>query len=342
MSQNGSNRFLGRLFTVLGATGLLVGLVLLAWDIQKVLLMVAISILIATFWRVLSRPLLRVLPERVAVLTMLAFLIAVPGLLLWLIFPSVVAQAELFAQQLPEALAEIEEFLRRSQVGSTLLAGIPSLSEVVTTEQILSRAASAVPNVLTALIDLVSVFFLTLFFGLHPSVYLRGIVRLFPLDARSRADEVLVALGTTLQHWLLGRILGMVAVGLLVTLGVWLLGLPFPLFLGVVAFSLEFVPYVGPIAAALPAVVVGLAASPTLAIMVVALYFLVSQIEGNLITPLLMETTVHLPPALTIVSIYVFGQLFGFLGLIIATPSMALILKLIQEIYLADVLGEEA
>lgn len=87
----------------------------------------------------------------------------------------------------------------------------------------------------------------------------------------------------------------------------------------------------------------GLAESPTLAILVAALYFfVVPQIVGDLLLPYLMESTVQLPPALTIVAIYVFGQLFGILGLVIATPLMALILTLVQEVYLKDALGEEA
>ena len=110
--------------------------------------------------------------------------------------------------------------------------------------------------------------------------------------------------------------------------------------LGVIAGLLEFVPTVGPIMAAVPAVAMGFLDSPEKALSVGLAYLVIQQLEGHLLIPLLMKEGMDLPPALTIVTQGVMALLFGFLGLMVAVPLLAAVIVPIKLLYVQGVLGD--
>jgi len=132
----------------------------------------------------------------------------------------------------------------------------------------------------------------------------------------------------------------MAATGVLTGLGLWLLGIPLALTLALLAAVLTFVPYVGAIVSAIPALLLGLVHSPTMVLYVAILYVIVQLVEGYLLTPLIQQETVALPPALTIASLVLFGALFGPLGLMLGTPLAAVGLVLVRMAYVEDVLEQ--
>lgn len=156
-----------------------------------------------------------------------------------------------------------------------------------------------------------------------------------------RAEEVIDTVVLTLRLWLLGQLVVMVAVGTLSTIGLWLIGVPGALLLGLFAGLLEFVPVIGPLIAAIPAVLVALVESPVTAVYVALLYFGVQQLEEYVITPLAQQRAVHLPPLLTIAAVLIMQILFGILGALVATPLIAALMVLVKMLYLEDVLGKE-
>lgn len=184
--------------------------------------------------------------------------------------------------------------------------------------------------------------FLGLFLAADPGLYRRGLLRLIPLRARPRWETALIEAGHALERWLLGQLVAMVCVGVLTGLGLWALGIPLALSLGILAGALDFVPYIGPIAAALPAFLMGLTQSPNLALYVALLYVVVQQIKGNVIVPLAQRWAVSLPPALGIISVIVFGLIFGVPGLLFATPLMVVTLVLVRKLYIEGVLEQSS
>ena len=145
-------------------------------------------------------------------------------------------------------------------------------------------------------------------------------------------------LGTTLQLWFLGQFVDMIIVASLVGAGLFLLGVPLAATLAIFAGILNFVPYVGALAGAVPAILVAFSQSPTLALWVALLFCSVQMLEGNVIAPLIQKRTISLPPALTILSQTILGTLFGVFGLILATPIIAALLTAIRMIYVEGVL----
>ena len=118
------------------------------------------------------------------------------------------------------------------------------------------------------------------------------------------------------------------------------MGVPLALTLGLIAGLLSFIPNFGPILSAVPAVLLAFIYSPMTAAYVIGLFIGVQLIESNLVTPFIERKTVELPPALTIIFQLVFAITLGGLGLVLATPLLAMLMIFIQMIYLEDILGD--
>jgi predicted PurR-regulated permease PerM len=182
--------------------------------------------------------------------------------------------------------------------------------------------------------------FTALYLAAAPQPYMSGTIRLMPLWYRKRAFDILNELGHVLRYWMLGQLIDMAVVGALATTGLFLLHVPLPIALGVLAGTLTFVPYLGAIMAGIPAVIVALTVGPTTVLWVIVLYLICHTVEGYIIAPLVMRRTVHLPPALTVLSMTILGVIYGLFGVLIATPLTAAVMVIIREIYVADMLGD--
>lgn len=188
--------------------------------------------------------------------------------------------------------------------------------------------------------NVIIVLFIGLYLASDPDVYARGVVRLVPIPNRKRAREVLGVLGHTLRRWLVGKVLGMAVIGGLTTGALWALGVPLALTLGLLAGILNFIPYLGPLLAFIPAILLALTDSTVTAAWVLGLYAIVQFLESYVLTPLVDRRSVALPPALTIVAQVTLGALAGVLGLLLASPLLAVVLVLVRMLYVEGMLGD--
>jgi len=117
------------------------------------------------------------------------------------------------------------------------------------------------------------------------------------------------------------------------------LGIPFAIPLGIITALLNFIPNIGPIIAGVPAVLIALSQSPTQAIYVFILYLAAQNLDGFVITPLIQQRAVFIPPVLLIASQLLFAVVFGFLGLLLAVPLVAVVFVAVKMIYVEDILG---
>lgn len=199
-------------------------------------------------------------------------------------------------------------------------------------------AASAVWSTFGALGIFVIILFIGLFGSVAPWVYLDGLVALGAPAIRPRMREILVATGRNLRKWLVAKISAMTIVGVLTWLGLWVVGVPLAFPLGLIAALLAFIPNIGPVIAAIPGVLLGFAQGGTVALLALGVYVGVQALESYVITPLLQQETVSLPPALILSMQVVMGVLFGVIGLALATPLTAALMTLVREAYVHDYL----
>jgi predicted PurR-regulated permease PerM len=256
---------------------------------------------------------------------------------LWLQGPRVTAQAVTVADTVTQQVQQLWGSLQANPLFQRLM---PRLQDQA--NSVLGGLTSRVPGLASSALgiggDLVVILVTAIFLAASPETYAAGFLRLLPPGWRPRGHDVLDHLGHTLRLWFLGQFADMVVVALLTGTGLYILGVPLALTLGLIAGLFNFVPYIGALAGAVPALAVAVAQSPQTALYVGVLFAAVQTLEGNVIGPLIQRRTVDLPPALTILSQTVLGTLFGIMGLILATPLTAAAMVAVRMVYVESVL----
>jgi predicted PurR-regulated permease PerM len=187
---------------------------------------------------------------------------------------------------------------------------------------------------------LLIIIFLAIYIGADPELYHRGLIALFPRRARQRAGEVFSAMATALRRWLVTQLIAMVAIGSVTTIVLLVLGVKAAFALGILAGLFEFIPTVGPILSALPAIAMAFLDSPQKALYVAIAFWGIQFAENHLLIPLLMKGGVDAPPVLTILSQALMALLFGFLGLMCAVPLLAAMMVAVRMLYVEGVVGD--
>jgi predicted PurR-regulated permease PerM len=196
-------------------------------------------------------------------------------------------------------------------------------------------------STLSVLGGLIIIVFVAIFVAVDPGLYHRGLMHLFPHRARRKAGEVLSATATTLRRWMVMQLIAMLAIGVVTTVVLLLLGIKAAIALGIIAGLLEFIPYFGPILSAVPAVAMAMADGSDKAIYVILAYVAIQQLEGSVIQPLLMKEGLEIPPVLTILGQALLSLVLGFLGLLLAVPILATVMVPVKMLYVRDVVGDE-
>jgi predicted PurR-regulated permease PerM len=325
-----------KLFT---AIALLVGIVIVAAD---VFLLIFAGILLAIFLTSLAGWLARVSPLSYgwSVASVCLVLTAVIALGCWRMTPSIAEQFDQLTKQIPRSLEKIKSQVQRYSWAETILKEADPKKVMADRGDVVSRATGFVSGFLGGLASFVIILFIGIYGAAEPELYKRGVIHLIPQSRRQRLNSVLEEIGETLRWWLIGKLISMAIIGVLTTLGLWLMDVPLALILGTIAAIFTFVPNIGPVLSAIPAVLLGLIESPSQALYIGLLYIGIQTIESYVITPLIQRKTISLPPGLTLATQVLMGVLFGAMGVALATPLTAVALVATKRLYVEDTLGD--
>lgn len=312
----------------------------LLWRLADVLLLAFGAVVVAVILRAFADLIARYVhaSKRWSLAIAVVAILAAVALMLFLFGRQMQAQLGELARILPPAgeyvLGEFGVDVRKlsDQLPGMLGSGLP--------REILARIAAFGLTLLGALSDLLVVVVAGVFLAADPELYRSGLVKLFPISQHRRIAGALDAAGTALRLWLQGQLVAMVLVGILAGAALWAIGLPSPLALALIAAIGEFVPFVGPILAALPALVIAGSQSGEMLLWTLGAFIVIQQIESNLITPLVQRETVALPPALSLLAVLAFGVAFGPAGLVLAVPLTVVAFVLVKKLYVRETLGE--
>lgn len=321
--------FLRRALIVLAV----VALALLLWTMRDAVLLVFAAVVVAVAVLAGARPLQSWfgLPRGVALAVVALALAGALAGIGWLVGSQIRAQVGQLVERLPTALETVEQ---RFGIALPSLGGEGSnVAQWVT-----SAGLFAIDGVTALLVAVVGGFFL----AADPKTYRRGIVKLLPQTQHDRAEDALAASGHALGLWLRMQLIGMAIVGVLTGLGAWAIGLPAPLALGLLAALAEFVPMVGPVVAAVPALVFAAAQGDGLWLWTLALYVAIQQMESNMIMPLLGQKMVDIPPAVLLFAVIAAGSVLGIGGVLLAAPITVVAFVLVTKLYVRETLGEPA
>jgi predicted PurR-regulated permease PerM len=320
----------------------IVGFAILLVRVAYVLVLAFAGAVIAIAVRALSLPLSRhaKLSERAATIVVLLviFVALVGGSFLF--GKQALAELSDLVQRIPTAIETVQSLLKSSPLGpllGNLGAALPS--ELAS---YLPGLTAATTGVLGFAGEALLVVFVAVYLAVDPGQYVRGFVDLLPSSTRGKVRSALGCAAHDVRKWLLGQAIEMACVALLSGVGLWLLGVPLAFALGVLAGALDFVPFVGPIAAAVVAVLIATAQSPMLGAYTILLFFLIQEVEAHLLVPLVQQWAASLPPVITLLAVFVFGLLFGLLGVLVATPLAVVLMSLTRSLYVGEVVAPPA
>lgn len=309
----------------------------LVWYLFNVVLITFGAIIFAMLLWLGAEPFIRWLSIREGVALVLSGLIILlivvtVGVLLG---TRVVGQMLDVIQRAGSATSQLQDYLASSDLGKFVLdhfsTGGFSLTGTLTS--VLKVSSSLIEGVVIALIS-------GIYIAAQPRIYRDGFVQLFPPRAHRLVVERLNAITDALRLWLIGQLIQMVLIGVLATAAVWIIGVPSPVALGLIAGFGEFVPYIGPIIAAIPAILVALTNSWQTALWTLIAYLAINQIEGHLIIPLIQRHLVFIPPAVILLGIVAVTSLFGAAAAVFAAPIAVVAFIAVKLLYVRDTLHE--
>lgn len=276
-----------------------------------------------------------------AIVTITLFLL-VAGSFAYLV-PKISGQVVQLSDELTTASKHLIEQIKESEFVDKLNANTSDPSEWLPAN---FDAMATIGGIFSTTTGAITGFALIVFVGIYtaadPTLYAKGVLSLVPPKRRERADEVMNKVGDTLWWWIIGRLASMTIIGVLVTLGLWLLGIPVPLALGILAALLTFIPNLGPLIALVPPTLLALQDGWFWAGVVVAFYLAVQAVESYVLTPMIQQRSVSLPPVVTLSTQVLLGFFTGIIGLTVASPLAAVAMVLVRELYVKDVLEATA
>lgn len=318
------------------AVGIVALTVVLLWIIKdtiRVFLLIFTAILVAIFFLRIAGIIQRKTGWKHGLSVALAIIgsIVLLGLMFWFIGAKVQAQIAELSDTLPASIENARQKIEQNPIGKRLLGSMGQGG------QSLQKYAPAAQRFFTSsfgvLGDLYAILFIGIFFTIAPATYADGLVKLVPAKGRNKARQVLHEMDTTLGHWLKGQLIAMLVVAVLTWIGLAIIGVPMAIALAIIAGLFNFVPNLGPLVAMVPAVLVGMMQGGTTALYVAGLYLLVQALESNLITPYIQNKMIEIPPALILMGQLLMATLLGVMGIILATPLVAVIMVAVRELY---------
>jgi predicted PurR-regulated permease PerM len=191
-------------------------------------------------------------------------------------------------------------------------------------------------STLAAVAGFLLIVFLSIYFAADPELYRRGALALLPARRRKLGAKVMDRVASVLRKWLVTQLIAMAVIGGVSTIALLILNVKAAFALGLLAGLFEFIPTVGPILSAVPAVAMGFLDSPEKALLVAVVYIGIQFLENHILIPLLMKGGMDLPPALTVITQALLALVFGFLGLMVAVPMLATVMVIVQLLYVEE------
>jgi predicted PurR-regulated permease PerM len=254
------------------------------------------------------------------------------------VIPAFVSEVRHFAQRLPTIVARADRYLhglagRRAHSLSAQLSGFVQgyLHHPARLVGPVEEIGLTAVGILFMLMLIIVAAFLV---AVNPKPLERSFVRLFPEAQRAAAEEVMARVRVAWLGWMTAVVLDMFVLGILLFAGMEIIGLNFAIGFALFSAFMTVIPNYGSVISAIPPILTGLAQSPTKALLVLIVYLIVNQIEGNLLLPLIMARTVEMHPSVVSLGLLLMAALFGAIGVLIAIPLVSLAVILVEALWI--------
>jgi predicted PurR-regulated permease PerM len=327
--------YIQKVWQTVAIVALLVVVILIARVAFNVVLMVMAGALISTYFHGLGDLIQRKtkLNRRPAMIISILGSFAILSLLLWFMGTKIQQQVAELSNTLPHTISNVKAKLSESPLGQKFLDSVTGDNS----QKIMTTAQSFFSTSFGVIGNIYIIMFLGIFFTANPSLYKDGILVLIPADRKALGKHIMDRISLSLKGWLKGMMVSIVLVTILISTGLTIIGIPVAMVLGLITGILELVPNFGSIIAMIPGVLLALTVSTNTGIIVALLYITSQTITANIVNPLVQKKLIKLPPALTLISQLIMGALSGALGIILAVPLLAILIILVDELYVKKI-----
>lgn len=273
-------------------------------------------------------------PRLLGVLFIYLLLFLLIGLIITLIFPPLADQIRQLAAHFPSLVEKVglslQQWWQDYDLENNLQSFLGRISDKLT--QAASSVLSTTINLFGGLISAIVILVISFYLSVQERGAKRFLVSLTPAEHQAYLAGLIDRIESKIGSWLRGQLILMLIIGLLIFIGLYSLGIKYALVLALIAALFEIVPYIGPVLAALPAIILAFIQSPLLALLTLALYVVVQQLENYLLAPQVMRKAVGLNSVVIIIALLIGGKLAGILGIILAVPVAAAIAEFLKDL----------
>lgn len=277
-------------------------------------------------------------PRLWGVLLLFLIVLGLFGLIASLVIPSISADIDQLVTTLPVVFEKVSTSLEDVQQGApAYLDFVSEIQNILSgLSSYLQQSSQSVVGLVVGIFGGIISFIAVLVISFYLSVTKKGIESFLESVVPEKYEAYVKDLWKRSERkvglWLQGQLLLALIVGLVVYVGLSLMGIKFALILGLLAFAFEIVPVVGPVLAAIPAVILAFLQDPVMGLWVIVFYVIVQQLENHILVPVVMGRTVGLNPVVVIIALLVGGQLAGIAGMILSIPVATVIVEVIDDL----------
>jgi len=327
--------YIQKVWHTVAIVALLVVVILIARVAFNVLLMVLAGTLVSVYFHGLGDMIQRKTKwrRRLCMIISVAGTFIILTVLFWFMGAKISKQITVLSDSLPKTVNTVKEKLSEYPLGNKVLLYLSDDNSdklFATAKQFFNTSFGVLGNIYVIL-------FLAMFFTANPNLYKDGIIKLIPEDRKELGRCVIDRISMALKGWLKGMMLSMMLVFILIGVGLSIMSIPVALVLALLTGLLKLIPNFGSLAAMIPGVLLALTIGTNTAIIVALIYIVSQTIVSNIVTPLIQKKMIDLPPALTILSQVLMGTLSGVLGIILAVPLLAIVMILVDELYVKKI-----
>jgi predicted PurR-regulated permease PerM len=318
-----------------GIVAIVAILILIARVAFGVLLMALAGCLISVYFHGLGDVIQRKTKwsRRISMIISIAGSFIILGFLFWFMGSKIQTQISDLSDTLPHTISNARVRLGETPLGRKVLQATSGGSS----DKLFATVGSFFSTSFGVLGNMYIILFLGIFFTASPSLYKDGLILLIPPGHKDLARHIINRTSLSLKGWLKGTMISMVMLIILMPIGLTIMGIPLALVLGLLAGILVIVPNFGSFIAMIPGVLLALTINTNTAIIVALIYIGVQTLVQNIIAPIIQKKMINMPPALTIIGQLVMGVLGGAMGIIMAVPALAVMMILVDEIYVKKI-----
>ncbi|MDG1950678.1 MAG: AI-2E family transporter [bacterium] len=280
----------------------------------------------------------RKIPRGIAVIIVYTLLLAVTSVFIVALVPIIAEQgtqlfanASVYYQEAAESLGQFRQFSGDGGFAEGVVTSLESLQTEITGSfgSLFSTVKGVVGGIAASFIILVLAFYMVVEEE-RMSHYFK---KLAPVEYRPYVSQLLKKMQNKMGQWLRAQLILGLVVGVAVYIGLKILGVEYALLLAIIAGVLEIVPYLGPIIAVVPALMIGLAQAPIIGLSVLGLYLLIQQVENNILVPKIMQKVTGLNPVISILALLVGLKAGGVAGAILAIPLAMMSVVILEDLF---------